>query len=357
MSGADLRRALVIGAGPAGLAAAACLRREGVALHLVDRRGVPGGAYRHIYPGITLLSPARYTSLPGCTLRVSGEYVRVPEYRDYLEQYAAGWELSPEQAEVTSIERVGTGFRVYFADRSEPALYGAVVVATGMYDFPEFPTVEGLTLGGRSGQATLHARDWPGPERFRGQRLLIVGGATGAVEIAEECARAGMRVVVSARSGVRILPQRFLGRDLHDYAYLFLEKVPLWLAGSYCNRRPTLPGTDLGFERFRREGLIRVRAAVTRFEGKRAFFAEGEPEEFEAVVLATGYQFRMPFLPDEVARAKAGHPLAHRGESRSWPGLYFVGIPCEWTLSSEFLRGIAQDASVVARSIRRRQAR
>jgi putative flavoprotein involved in K+ transport len=370
------RRVLVIGAGPAGLAVAACLKREGVSTHLVDRRGQAGGAFLTMYPGITLLSPARYTSLPGLRLDCAGEYVTVPEYRAYLERYAAHHGLTPQQAEVLRVERRGRGFLVHFAGAETPDFYDAVVVATGMFDHPVWPAVPGLcatamsAVGGRAAADTavahspgltdgnlevLHAHDWPGPEPFRGRRLLIVGGATGAVELAEEYARGGSAVTVSARSGIRIAPQRLLGRDLHDYAYLLLDKIPGWLAKSYCSRRPTLPGTDLGFKRYRREGLIRVRGALQRVEGKRVFFSGGDSDEFDAVVLATGYQFRTPFLPEEeVARGEAGHPVGAGGESLSWPGLYLVGMPCGRTLASEFLRGIAQDAPEVARKIRAR---
>ncbi len=347
---------LVIGAGPAGLAVAACLKREGVPFRLIDRRGVIGGAYNHIYSGITLASPTRYTWLPGLRLRTRGEYVTVPEYRAYLERYSAHHALTAERAEVRLIERRPGGFLVHFAGAA-PAPFAAVVVATGMYDQPVRPEILGLPAEGPAAPgrpAVLHTHDWPGPESFRGRRLLVIGGATSAVEIAEECARAGVPVVVSARSGVRLSPQRIFGRDVHDWAYLFFERLPRWLLGSYCGRRPTLPGADLGFSDYRRRGLIDVRGPVARFEGETAVFADGARLPCDVVVLASGYRFVVPFLPAEVARAPAGHPLADEGESRSWPGLYFVGMPCERTLASEFLRGIRSDAAAVARRIRHR---
>jgi putative flavoprotein involved in K+ transport len=348
---------LVIGAGPAGLAAAACLKREGVPFRLLDRRGVTGGAYNHIYPGITLASPTRYTDLPGLALRTRGEYVTVPEYRAYLERYAAHHGLATERAEVSLVERQGRDFHVRFAGGAEPSAHRAVVVATGMYDQPVRPDVPGLPPDGPAAPgrpAMVHTHDWPGPAAFRGRRLFVIGGATSAVEVAEECARAGIPVVVSARNGVRLTPQRILGRDIHDWAYIFFERLPRWLLGSYCGRRPTLPGADLGFSELRRRGLIAVRGAVTGFEGAAAAFADGARQDFDVVVLATGYRFVVPFLPPEVARAPAGHPLADEGESRSWPGLYFVGMPCERTLASEFLRGVRADAPVVARRVRQR---
>jgi len=225
---------LVIGAGPAGLAAGACLKREGVPFRLVDRRGLTGGAYNHIYPGITLASPTRYAGLPGLQLRTRGEYVTVPEYRAYLERYAVHHQLHAERAEVRFIERQGHDFLVRFADAA-PAVHRAVVVATGMYDHLVRPDIPGLPADAPEAPgrpAVVHAHDWPGPASFRGRRLLVIGGGTSAVEIAEECGRAGLPVVVSSRSKLWFTPQRILGRDIHDWAYLFLERVPRWLLGS-----------------------------------------------------------------------------------------------------------------------------
>ena len=347
-------RVLIIGAGPAGLAAAVCLRREGIPFHLVDRRGATGGAYLRIYDRITLASPTRYTGLPGLRIKIPGEYVTVPEYRAYLDRYAVHHGLVSEQTEVQRVERQGSGFLVYFAGGGQPARYEAVVCATGMFDFPVRPSTAGLSDDGAAGSdqsKVLHSQVWPGPERFRGRRLLIIGGAVSAVEIAEECVRAGIRPVVSTRSGIKISPQRILGRDVHDYAYLF-ERLPRGLLGSYCDRRPTLPGTDLGFKEFHRSGLITVREGITRLEGKRALFAGGTRQEFDVVVLATGYRFDTPYLPPQVARASFGHPVSDDCQSRSWRGLFFLGMPCTRGLSSEFLRGIASDAPILARRVR-----
>jgi putative flavoprotein involved in K+ transport len=352
-------RVLVIGAGPAGLATAACLKRQRLAFDLVDRRGIAGGAYHCIYPGITLASPTRYTALPSLPLRTAGEYITASEYRDYLERYALYHDLAPAAAEVLRIERSARRFRVHFAGRAEPILYDAVVAATGMFDFPVWPEIPGLAAPGPAAPdrpAVLHAQAWAGPQAFRGQRLLILGGATSAVELAEQCGRAGLRVTVSARSGIHLAQQRFLGRDVHDWAYLLFEHLPTWALGPYCGRRPTLPGTDLGFTQLRRAGLIHVYNAVERFEGKSAIFAPETAsgparEDFDAIVLATGYRFATPYLPPSVGGAPAGHGLAKDCQSVSWPGLYFVGTPCAATLSSEFLRGIARDALRVARLI------
>lgn len=329
-------KVLIVGAGPAGLATAACLRQAGVPFRLVDRQGEPGGAYRHLSPRIELSSPARYTGLPGLP-PPPGAHVTVEIYRAYLERYAAHHRLEVEPLAVQRLERADGRFLV------EGESYPAVVACSGLYDSPWLPAIPGLEAE--------HSRTWqgPGPE----ERLLVLGGGASAVEIAEEAAAAGKRVLVSTRTGrVELSPRTVLGRDVHDYAFA-LWWVPRWLLGSYCDRPPTFTGVDQGFRRWQRQGVIRVRGPVERCEGLTAHFREGGPETFDRVVAATGYRWEMPFLPAEVARWPGqGHPRAHRCQSVNTPGLYFVGVHCCRGVSSQFLRGMALDAPVVAAALR-----
>lgn len=354
-----MRSILIIGAGPSGLATAACLKQHGLNPDLVDRRGAVGGAYRHMHAGIVLASPARYTELPGYALTTRGEYVSVPEYREYLLGYAAHHGLEARKATVTGVERVDRELHVRFERDAHPRRYDAVVVATGMFDFPRWPAIDGFGPAATSTLQILHSSRWPGPASFLGKRVLIIGGATSAIEIAEECARAGLQPAVSVRDkAVKIAPQRFLGRDIHDFVTRLFRWLPRRLMQPYCAGRQSLPGTDLGFRRFCQDGVIGMRPAVRCVEGSAVVFADGTREAFDVVVAATGYRFDVPFLPPAVARAAGdGHPLADRCRSRSWPGLYVVGMPCVHRLSSEFLYGIADDARLVARHITRQLSR
>jgi putative flavoprotein involved in K+ transport len=351
---------LVVGAGPAGLATAACLRAAGVSVRVVDRAGEPGGAYREIYHRITLASPAALDSLPGLPLEVPCEYATAGDYHAYLLRYAARASIAIERAEVQSIRRDGGAdgagrFLVDAGSRSWSARF--VVVATGMWGAPVIPRIDGLAT---CGVPFLHARDWRGPRSLigAGGPLLVIGGASSAVEIAEEAAEANLAVTLAVRSRIHVARQSFLGRDVHHWIGP-IAGLPSWIARGYCANRPTLPGTDRGFSRLRAGGKIVVRPALTRVDpGGVAWFADGARAAFAGIVAATGYEFATPFLPAEVARAPAGHVLARQAESVSWPGLFVVGTPCADRLDSEFLRGMARDAATVSRKIleRSRQA-
>lgn len=350
-------RVLVIGAGPAGLATAACLKQTGTTADLVDRSGQPAGAYGRLDGGITLSSPAAFTQLPGLPINASAAYITISEYRAYLQRYASHFELQPEEQSVERIERVGSQFAVKFIAEPQSRIYDAVVAATGMCDYPVRPRITGLTDGTEDAGTqpkVMHSRDWPGCAALAGQRILIVGGASSAIAISEQCAAAGMKTVVSTRHDhVRFSLTRLFGYDLRRWTYPLARRLPRWLFGQRCSLRPAFAGTEKGFREYRQAGLISVRGPVDRFEGSQAKFADGSEGQFDVVVLATGFRFSMPFLPEEVARASGGQPLADQGESRSWPGLYFVGIPCSRTVASEFLHGMAADAPRVAERIRR----
>lgn len=335
----------IIGAGPAGLATAACLRARGIAARLLDRTGEPGGAYREIYPATVLASPTIYTALPGLAPSHAGAYITAGRYLAYLRAYAEHHRLAVERAEVAQVERRGRGFVVRAAEREHEAR--AVVVATGMWSFPR-----PAAIAGAPSVPVLHARQWQGPASLPAGDLLILGGGTSAVELAEEAAAAGRRVFVAARAPVRLARQRVLGRDVHDLLRLF-EWIPTWAARGYC-ARPKTRAIDLGFARLRAEGRISVHLGAPRIEGERVRLGDGAEARVAAVVCATGYQFLAPFVPPEVARAPAGHLRARGNESVTWPGLYVVGAPCARGLLSEFLRGVARDAPRLARTLRAR---
>lgn len=341
-------RVLIVGAGPAGLAAAACLKKLGKSARFVDREELVGGAYARMNPAITLSSPSRFVHLPHLEHQHTEAYITAGRYGAYLERYASELGLSPEAAELVSLSVNTNGdFVAEFHDDTS-TVYEAVVVATGMFDFPRLPEIPGLQDDAEAPEV-VHASDWREPRE--GERLLVIGGATSAIEVAEACGHAGIGVTVSARSGIAIMRQRAFGRDLHDVFYPLLKYLPVWTARGFCEKAPTQPGIDLGFKKLKRRGLIQVRGGVQRFEGKTACFSGGHREDFDRVVCATGFDYGVSFLPAGVERARAGHPRCRDNQSVNVPGLFFLGFPCSRAVLSEFLAGISNDAPKMARDI------
>lgn len=346
---------MIIGAGPAGLATAACLKRLGIEFAFLDRAGKPGGSFCGMPRAMRLLSPRAYVSLPHWSYDGQEEYASIPDYQRYLQSYATKFDVHLEKKEVVAVNRLPDGFKVR-CDAGPEIRCRFVVTATGVFSNPIWPQIPGLTLARVEGgnPVVLHAQDWSGPSLFSGRRLLIIGAGISGVSIAEECARAGQYVLVSRREGrTRLVAPRLLGRDILHWFRPF-EFLPRSVFRSICRHGVHPSAYNNGYRRFVAQGQIRELPEVTQVAGTVVNFVDGSREEVDVIIAATGYRYETPFLPTEVARAPGGHPLTKRCESVKWPGLFFVGSPCARKLDSEFLRGIASDAKFVARQIARR---
>ena len=259
------------------------------------------------------------------------------------------------------LEPAARGFHVRFRDQ-EVVAYDAVVVATGMCDSPAMPSFPGMVpgiAGDGTGDAKrpmiLHAQDWEGPETVIGKRVLIVGRAMRAVEIAEECAGTGLRPIVSAHDGV--VPLVLSPDPRHRpriIGYPLLRHLPLRVVGGRCRDGWRFPAIDRGFRRWVTRGSILLRPDIARLEGRRAHFVDGSQSEVDAIVCATGYRYETPFLPAAVPRARQGYPLAVDGECVGCKGLFVVGTPCAVRADSQFIHGAVADAEVIARRIAKR---
>jgi putative flavoprotein involved in K+ transport len=351
---------LIIGAGVSGLATAKCLNDRGIGAVLVDRYGEPGGAYRRMYQKIRLTSPASYLRLPGTRDLRGTQYLTAAEYSSYIGEYADRNRLRPQRRDVASVQRDGRAFQVTFADEARPETFSAIVVCTGMFDSPRVPALPGLPAPGesRNGLSVSHAAAWHGVDERLGRRVVIVGGGVAAVEIAEECVRAGLTPHVSTTSpSIGLLPQRILGIDPRRLTYPLVRRAPRWVVRRQCASGWRHRGVDRGFSDFQQRGLLKVVPTIRGVVDNRVTFADGTSVDADTVVLATGYRFDMPFLPRQGLTTAQGAPRVHHGQSTAWPGIFFVGVPCAYTAASHFVYGIAADAEATAAQVQLSTAR
>ncbi len=341
--------AIVIGAGPAGLATAACLRGRGVKPVIVEKSGAVGAVWRRHYDRLHLHTDRGHSGLPGLPMPSSfGRYPSRAQVVAYLESYADRYDLKPIfDAQVDAVRRDGPGWRVEAPDGARSAR--VVVVATGLADYPHSPTWPGMeTFGGD----ILHSSLYRNPAPYAGKRILVVGLGNSGGEIALDLAEAGVDVTLSVRGPVNILPRDLLGLPILTWA-IAQSRVPARVAdalnapiirlavGSIENlglvraskgpRRMTeedgrVPLLDVGTVAMIRAGRIKVRGDIARFEPKTVVFARSPPEPFDAVVLATGFR---PDLRGLLPGAKgvlgdSGQPLVS-GAPTAERGLFFCG--------------------------------
>ena len=341
--------AVIVGAGPAGLACAATLSQRGLKSVILEKADTVGSVWRRHYERLHLHTDRDHSALP--ELPMPRSYPRYPSRAQvvaYLESYAAQFDLHPVfRSEVARVRREGSLWRVDTAATRHTA--PVVVLATGWADFPHaprWPRQEDYR------GAILHSSAYRNPAPYAGQRVLVVGFGNSGGEIALDLAEANVDVTMSVRGPVKILPRDLLGLPILSWAILqqwlpprvadFLNAPLLRLAvgpthglGLQMERKGPLqmiaedgriPLLDIGTLARIRDGSIKVRGGITHFSGDGVTFAGNVSERFDAVILATGFRPDLrPLLPDTPG-AFDTHGLPRvTGQATGEPGLFFCG--------------------------------
>jgi cation diffusion facilitator CzcD-associated flavoprotein CzcO len=362
---------VIIGAGPAGLAAAACLQRAGVKFAILEKESRVASSWRRHYERLHLHTVKRYSALPFVPFpKDYPRYVPREQVIGYLESYATHFELQPRFGEAArSIGRDGNGWLVESTSARIRAPF--VVLATGLNAEPVRPTLPGLeNFAGR----VLHASAYASGKDFAGQSVLVIGmGNTGA-EIALDLAEQGARPTISVRNGVHIAPRDLFGIPIQVVAMLATKMLPIGAndrifpiildlalgdLSRYGLNRPKVglleqvrrdgkvPVLDVGTVRKITEGAIKTAPGISQFTTDGATFVDGSKRAFDAVIIATGYRPNYQSLFD-----KTDLP-AVKEKAPGHAGVYLIGFRNPPT---GLLREISRQAADLAGDIARRLA-
>jgi cation diffusion facilitator CzcD-associated flavoprotein CzcO len=341
--------AIIIGAGPAGLATAAALRSRGLNAAILEKSDAVGAVWRRHYDRLHLHTDRARSALPGMPIpKAYGRYPSRAQVVEYLEAYAAKFDLKPIfNAPVRAVRRDGRAWRAEAGENSRTA--SIVIAATGWADYPYVPTWPGMaTFGG----PILHSSVYRNPAPFVGKRTLVIGYGNSGAEIALDLAEAGIDVVLSVRSPVNIVP-----RELFGVPILAFPAAEQWLPPRVADalnaplvrlaigsieklglkRSPKgplqsieedgrVPLIEIGTLDAIRDGRIKLRGDVASFSRESVSLRRSPAERFDAVILATGFRPDLrALLPDakDVLNA-TGAPLVS-GQMTAEPGLFFCG--------------------------------
>lgn len=367
---------LVVGAGPAGLAVGACLQRAGLHALIVDRGSEVGETWARRYERLHLHTPRIQSALPGLRMpRRFGRWVAKDDMARYLRVYARKHDLQPRfGTEVTRVERDGARWMAHTGDGHVSARQ--VVFATGYNSTPAEPSWPGKD--GFDGPI-VHASRYRDPSPYVGRRVVVVGAGNSGAEIAADLMEQGAAEVrLSVRTPPNIIPRQvgpvpttllampmdILPAPLVDPVNRLLQKLtlgdltrygmPAPQAGVVAQARAsgTTPTIDVGLVEALRAGRVTPVAALERFDGQQAVFADGTAFEADAVIVAAGYTTGLDDVVGHLGVLdERGVPLVTGGRSlRIAPGMRFVGL-------SNPLKGlifqIGLDARAVARSVAR----
>jgi putative flavoprotein involved in K+ transport len=342
--------AIVIGAGPAGLSAAAMLSERGVEPLVLERDSI-ASSWRRRYDRLHLHTWRLFSGLPGYRpSRERGPWISRDGVVEYLEGYARHHGVQVRTGvEVLRVERADGGWRVVTAAESLEA--PVVVVATGYEHTPWLPPWPGLDS--YEGEL-IHGSQYRNAEAYAGRDVLVVGtGNTGAevvVDLDEGGAgelwlsvRTPPQIFLRDRNGIpsqigsmvlhRLPPlvgdplskliQRATVGDLTPYGMPRPERGVL----SDFRDRDQVPILDVGLVRLLREGRVKVVPAVEGFEGRKVLLRGGQSVEPDAVIAATGYRLGLEPLVGHLGVLDGQGRPRHCGgeEDPAAAGLHFIG--------------------------------
>ncbi|EEF47042.1 monooxygenase, putative [Ricinus communis] len=365
---------IIIGAGPSGLAAAACLSQHGVPSLILEKSDCIASLWQtKTYDRLKLHLPKQFCQLP--LLGFPDNFPKYPtkhQFISYMESYALHFSIKPkfnQAVQKAEFDSINGFWRVYTQDQQYISSW--LIVATGENAEPVIPEIPGME---KFSGPVVHTSVYKSGSEFKNQRVLVVGCGNSGMEVSLDLCRYNAIPHMVVRNTVHVLPREMFGMSTFGIAMALLKWLPLRLVDKFLLlaahftlgntdqlglRRPKTgpielknvtgktPVLDVGALSQIKSGKIKVMEGVKEITRNGVRFMDGQEKEFDSIILATGYKSNVPtwlkgcdfFTKDGMPRTP--FPNGWKGEN----GLYTVGF------TRRGLLGTASDAVKIAQDI------
>jgi cation diffusion facilitator CzcD-associated flavoprotein CzcO len=343
----------IVGAGPGGLAAARAFLNLGLAVDVFERHDAVGGIWDRTNAGTPMYESAHFISSRDLSAYFGykmpagyPDYPRHDQILAYLRSFADAYGLTEHIQLSTSVEHAewdGTHWQVRTSD-GQTRSYLTLTCANGTQWHPNMPTVPGAESF--TGEI-MHSNAYSVGSQLAGKKVLVVGAGNSGVDIACDAARFAHEAAISVRRGYYLIPKHIFGQPADAFAasgphlpmkvaqriFPPLIKVLIGNPSKHGWPKPdhklfeTHPILNDQILHHLRHGDLTVRKEIARFEGADVVFTDGKREAFDIVIMATGYQTKVPYLNESMFRWKGDRPnLYMRLFSQDHPGLAAIGF-------------------------------
>ncbi|MEO6719902.1 MAG: NAD(P)/FAD-dependent oxidoreductase [Ferruginibacter sp.] len=363
---------IIIGAGAAGLASAACLQHEGIDCIVLEKHSEVATAWRNHYERLHLHTSKKWSCLPFKPF--SNAAPKYPSRRnvvEYLDNYVTEMNIHPVfNAEVLSVKKEKNKWIVESSQGIYQSRY--VIMATGMNATPKMPEIEGLDCFTGT---VMHSSKYKNGAEFTGKNVLVVGFGNSACELAMCLHEHGAFPSLSVRSAVNVVPRDMFGFNVLELGKL-TYKLPAKLADKInaplirmlvgnltklglkkspigpreqIEKERKIPLLDIGTIALIREGHIKVYGDILWIKDNIIHFENGRQHHFDAIILATGYQNNLDSIlaPAYLNGNNLNKPVS-RQTAFGKDGLYFCGF---YLSPMGMLREIGIEAKKIAEDI------
>ncbi len=341
-------KTVIIGGGQAGLATGYFLKQINSQFTILDENKRTGDSWRKRWDSLLLFTPSQHDNLPGMPFPgPKGSYPGKDQMADYLEKYAATFSLPVESGvKVNHLSSVDGQFEIetnagkFVADK--------VVIATGTNPFPKIPAISSAIS---IDIFQIHSSQYVNPGSVPAGDVLVVGAATSGIEIAIELSKTH-KTFISGKPTFHI----------PDQVFKYAGELYWWFASNILTVR-TPPGRKAKRSIIKGGSpLIRVSAGdldiagierlphLTATENGLPKFKDNRVIKVSSIVWATGYKPDFSWI-DLTVTDETGWPETNRGLISSHKGLYFIGMPFMYGLTSGLIGGVGRDAAYITKQI------
>ena len=225
-------RALIIGAGMSGVAAAVRLRQLGLPYVIIEKQDAAGGVWRsHHYPGCGVDTPGHlysYTFSGGdwekffpLQHEVEGYFRRVAKESGVEDEVRFGTECLVTRYDEESRTWVST---LRLPDGSEETLVTDVVItAVGAFTTPKWPPIAGLRdFDG----PVVHTSQWDPSVELAGKHVAVIGNGASAMQLVPAIADTVGTLTVFQRSRQWAAPFPKFHKPVPEPVRLLFREVP-----------------------------------------------------------------------------------------------------------------------------------
>lgn len=359
-------RVCIIGAGPSGITAAKHLLQVGHTNFVVyDKNDQVGGlwiyspesSHSSVYETAHIISSkalSQYHDYP-----MPDHYPDYPSHRlllEYFQSYADHFGVTETVQFNTCVEKAekqADDTWQITLDTGAVETFDYLIVANGHHWHPRMPEYSGTFSG-----EVMHSHYYKTHLPYRDQRVLIIGGGNSACDIAVDVSRHASKTAVSWRRGYYVVPKFMFGIPTDVFAKRVqwipsvirrrLHHLSWWLVTG-GNQRYGLPAPDHAITETHptinssllyhlRHGDIEVRPDVQKFERQTVHFVDGTQDDYDAIIVATGYQVSFPFFDRAfIDYSQRDIDLYLRMFHPDHPTLAFIGLlqpqGCIWPLA------------------------
>jgi cation diffusion facilitator CzcD-associated flavoprotein CzcO len=370
---------VIVGAGPAGIAAALALKDAGLSPVVLDQSDRIAATWRSRYDSLRLNTWRRFSHLPGRPYpKGTPTFPSRDQVVEHLERHAGEEDIELRlgtRAERIEADDGGWVVHTSAGEFRRPQ----VIVATGLDKAPLVPDWPGRE--DFEGEL-LHSSEYRNPRPFEGKRALVVGPGSSGMEIAHELAEGGAaKVWLSVRTPPNILLRQGPGPVPGDLIATWLFHLPTAMAdriAGFAARMDFgdltsygLPEPETGvFTRVRtqgkvptivdaemieaiKDGRIEVVTAVAALDSTGVELADGARIEPDALICATGYRRALePLVGHLGVLGERGMPKVIAPQPAA-PGLRFAGYVVRPGGIGYMGKQARRSARAIARELRR----